>query len=164
MESFKKWLNKALGCTCVLLLAFMSGLACYQVFARYVLRAPSTVSEDILSYSFVWLALLATALVFGERDHMRMSFISDRAKGDMALVLAIFTELLIMAVAVIVFLFGGRGFMGVGALQMSPTLGISMDLVYSILPISGILIVLYNILNIAELLKTRGRTGKEEAQ
>lgn len=163
MRIVKSYLGKALGCACVVLLAFMSCLAVYQVLARYVFQAPSTMSEDILSYSFVWLSLLATALVFGERDHMRMSFISDKASGDMALCLSVFGELLIMAVAVIVFLFGGKGFMGVGAMQMSPTLGISMDWVYSILPISGVLIVLYNILNIAELVRRGKEPGKEDA-
>lgn len=163
MRKLKTVLNKALGCVCALLLAFMSCLTIYQVVARYVLRDPSTVSEDILSYSFVWLSLLAATLVFGEREHMRMSFISDRVKGDAAVCLAVFSELLVMAVAVIVFLFGGYGFMGVGALQMSPTLGIGMNLVYSVLPFCGVLIVLYNIINIVQLVREGDRAKKEEA-
>lgn len=164
MRTVKKYLSKTLGCACALLLAFMSCVAVYQVVARYVLRNPSTISEDVLSYSFVWLSLLATALVFGERDHMRMSFLSDRAKGDMGVCLAVFSELLVMAVAVIVFLFGGKGFMGVGAMQVSPTLGITMDLVYAILPVSGVLIVAYAILNIAELIRYGVGESKEETQ
>lgn len=162
MRNLKKILDRVLGCVCALLLAFMSCLAVYQVVARYILRNPSTVSEDILSYSFVWLSLLAATLVFGERGHMGMSFISDRAKGDAGVCLAVFSELLVMAVAVIVFLFGGRGFMGVGALQTSPTLGIGMNLVYSVLPLCGVLIVLYSIINIAVLLREGGRRNGEE--
>lgn len=163
MRNLKTILDKVLGCVCALLLAFMACLAVYQVVARYILRNPSTVSEDILSYSFVWLSLLAATLVFGERGHMRMSFIADKAKGDSGVCLAVFSELLVMAVAIIVFLLGGSGFMGVGALQTSPTLGIGMNLVYSVLPTCGVLIVIYNILNIAVLLHGGDRRSKEEA-
>ncbi len=162
MQSAKKFLNQALGFVCAVLLAFMSCLTVYQVVARYLLRNPSTMSEDILSYSFVWLALLATALVFGERGHMRMSFLSDKAGKDLGLCLAVFSELLIMATAIVVFLSGGKGFMGVGAMQVSPTLGITMNWVYAILPLSGVLIVVYSILNIIELLQGGVQTTKEE--
>ena len=37
--------------------------------------SPSTVSEELLTYSFTWMALLSSALVFGKRDHMRMGFL-----------------------------------------------------------------------------------------
>ena len=42
--------------------------------------------------------------------------------------------------------------MGVGALQVSPTLGITMNVIYSIMPISGILVAIYSVINIMELL------------
>lgn len=42
--------------------------------------------------------------------------------------------------------------MAVGGMQMSPTLGISMDWIYVILPVSGILIALYNMINVMELI------------
>lgn len=164
MQTVKSIVNKALAGACALLLAFMTALAVYQVLARYLLQRPSTMSEDILSYSFVWLSLLGTALVFGERDHMRLSFFSDMVKGNMRLYLSVLTDLLILGVAVIVFLFGGRGFMQVGAIQVSPTLGITMDWVYAILPLSGVLIVAYCLLNIVEAVQNHSMAAKEEAQ
>ena len=63
-----------------------------------------------------------------------------------------FAELLNLFIAIIVFLFGGIKFMGVGALQVSPTLGITMNVIYSIMPISGILVAIYSVINIMELL------------
>lgn len=164
MLTVKTAVTKALGCACALLLAFMTCLAVYQVLARYVLRDPSTVSEDLLSFSFVWMSLLATALVFGERDHMRLSFFVEKMNRDMQLCLSVFAELLILAVAVIVFLFGGMGFMKVGAMQMSPTLAVTMDWIYAVIPLSGLLIVLYSVVNIVVLVQNRLRTGEEAGQ
>lgn len=151
IQTLKTWLNKVLCGVCAILLAFMTLLTSYQVFMRYILKSPSTMSEDILSYSFVWLSLLAAALVFGERDHMKLTFFVDRINKHIGLVLAIFSEILIFLTAILIFIFGGRGFMEVGILQVSPTLGITMNWIYIILPISGFLIVLYNIINIVEL-------------
>ena len=160
----KMILNKVLSAACAVLLAFMSFLTCYQVFMRYVVHRPSTMSEDILSYSFVWVSLLATALVFGERNHMNLAFFVEKLSMPMQKAAAVFAELLILAVAVVVFIFGGQGFMEVGAMQVSPTLGVTMDLIYSILPVSGVLIGLYNVINIVEILTGTLALGKEDTE
>ena len=148
----KTWLNKILSVTVALLFAFMSFLAIYQVFMRYILKHPPTMSEDILSYSFVWISLLATALVFGEREHMNLTFFLDKFSPIAKLFLSVLSEILVMATAFVVLLTGGMSFLNVGAIQVSPTLGITMDMVYLILPFSGILIILFNFINIAELI------------
>lgn len=152
INALKNNLNRVLSAICAIMLAFMTLVATYQVFARYILKNPSTMSEDILSYSFVWTSLLATALVFGERDHMNLTFFIDKTNPLIRLCLSIFSEVLIMIIAIVVFIFGGKGFMNVGSMQISPTLGITMNLVYMILPISGILTIIYNIINIFQLI------------
>lgn len=162
IKKLKTLLNKTLSASCAALLAFMSILTCYQVFMRYVIRRPSTISEDILSYSFVWVSLLATALVFGEQDHMNLSFFTDKLNNKARKIVLIFSELLILTIAVLVFVYGGQGFMMVGALQVSPTLGITMNYIYSILPVTGVLIGLYSIINIVEI-ATKTDTKEKEA-
>lgn len=164
MKKVRSIMDKVLGAICALLLAFMTLLATYQVVTRYAFKAPSTMSEDILSYSFVWVSLIGTALVFGQKDHMRLSLFSDKLKGSSGLALSIFTELLIMGIAVIVLLVGGKDVVGVGALQVSPTLSITMDWIYVILPLSGILIIFYNILNIIQSVQKFNESGKGELQ
>lgn len=164
MIKVRSILDKALAGICALLLAIMTILATYQVVTRYVFKNPSTMSEDLLSFSFVWVSLLGTALVFGQKDHMRLSIIPDKLKGVGGLTLLIFTELLIMVIAVIVFLVGGKDFVGVGAIQVSPTLNITLDWIYVILPISGILIIVYNLLNIIQAIQKFNESGKEEFQ
>ena len=149
--TMKTWLNKILSCAAAALLAFMSLLAVYQVFMRYIMKNPSTMSEDILSYSFVWISLIATALVFGERDHMNLTFFLDKGTPIVKLMLSLLSESLVMIIAFMVFVVGGKKFMNVGAIQVSPTLGITMDLVYLILPVSGVLIILFSVINMIEL-------------
>ena len=164
MKKIKSVLDKLLSAACAGLLAFMTFLTIYQVAMRYIFKSPSTMSEDMLSYSFVWVSLLGTALVFGQKDHMRLSFFSDMLKGKGQLAISIFSEILILIIAIVVFWIGGKAVMGVGALQMSPTLNINMDWIYLILPVSGVLIVAYSLINIIQLIQNYNDSGKGELQ
>lgn len=148
MKNFKNKLDHVLSAVCAILLAFMTLLTIFQVFMRYVLENPSTVSEDLLGFSFVWVSLLGAALVFGQGDHIKITLVTDRLKGFGELILKIFVELLIMIISVAVFIIGGKYLMEVGAVQYSPTLGIRMHWIYIVLPLSGLLIVFYNIVTI----------------
>jgi len=164
MQQLKAIINKCLGLACALLMAFMSCLAVYQVVARYVFNNPSTISEDLLGYCFVWVSLLGAALVFGERDHMKLAYFEEKTSPELRLCMNIFSKCLILAMAVLVFLIGGTGFMNVGSIQMSPTLGITMNWIYMILPLSGVLILLYTVINAIELIQDYLKTQKGGAQ
>ena len=102
------------------------------------------------------MALLSTALVFGKRDHMRMGFLADKVTGQKKKVLEIVIELLIIAFALVVMVYGGISIMKLTMTQITASLGVSMGLIYTIIPLSGILIVVYGIMNIIDLAKGKG--------
>ncbi|ASV67208.1 TRAP transporter small permease [Cytobacillus kochii] len=164
MEKVKSVMDKTIASTCAILLAFMTLLTIYQVIMRYAFKSPSTVSEELLGYSFVWVSLLGTALVFGQKDHMKITLLSDKVKGKGQVVLSVFTELLIMAIAIGVFILGGQRFMEIGSLQLSPTINIEMHWIYIIIPICGVLIMVYNILNIIQDIQKNYKSRRGELQ
>lgn len=144
-------INKVLSAAFALLFAFMVCIGTYQIVARYFFNSPSTVSEELLTYSFTWMALLAAAYVFGKRDHMRMSFLADKITGKPKLILEIAIEILIMAMMACVMIFGGFSIMKLTMTQSTASLGIPMGVIYTIIPVSGILIFVYGLLNIVDL-------------
>ena len=152
MTNIKKLMNKILEFICSVLFVFITCVGTYQIVVRYVFNNPSTVSEELLTYSFTWLALLAAALVFGKKDHMRVSFIADKFEGKSALILGIVTELIILAFSALVLIYGGFSITKLTTTQITASLGINMSYIYMILPICGVIIVIYNILNILEYL------------
>lgn len=156
MKKLRNIIDTVLGWACVLVFALMVIVGTYQIVVRYFFNNPSTVSEELLTYSFTWMALLSTALVFGKRDHMRMGFLADKITGGKRIVLEISIELLIMAFALIVMVYGGISIMNLTMTQVTASLGVSMGLIYTIIPLSGILIVVYGILNILDLVKGKG--------
>ena len=125
----------------------------YQIVTRFVFNSPSTVSEELLTYSFAWMALLSSALVFGKRAHMRMGYWADKLTGTKKKVLELVIELIVLIFAASVMVYGGSTIMKLTMTQKTASLGIPMGIIYTVVPLSGIVIVIYAILNMIELFK-----------
>lgn len=151
LHTIRKGINLVLSFVSALIFAAMVIIGTYQIVTRFVFNSPSTVSEELLTYSFTWMALLATAYVFGKRDHMRMGFLADKFSDKAQKALSIAAEVLIMLLAGAVMVYGGVTIVQLTMTQSTASLGIPMGVVYIILPVSGILIVFYSILNIVDL-------------
>ena len=151
LNKIRKGIDIILSSACAVIFAAMVVIGTYQIITRFVFRSPSTVSEELLTYSFTWMALLSSAYVFGKRDHMRMGFMADKAGPGGQKILSIIAEVLILLLAASVLIYGGVTITKLTMTQSTASLGIPMGVVYTIIPISGVLIVVYAILNIVSL-------------
>ncbi|MDD6318451.1 MAG: TRAP transporter small permease subunit, partial [Succinatimonas hippei] len=102
------------------------------------------------------------AYVFGKRGHLAMTFLLAKFTGKPRIALDLFSEVLIFFTALFLLLIGGYDIASENSTQVTNSLGISMGLVYAVLPISGALIMIYSLLNIADLLKTFGSDKASE--
>ena len=152
VASIRKWMDKIIMGACIVLFGLMVIVGSYQIITRYFFNKPSTVSEELLTFSFVWMALLASAYVFGIRDHMRMGFLADKIQGKGRIVLDIVIEILILVFALLTLVWGGSAIMQLSMQQMTASLGVPMGYIYTILPVSGVGIVVYSILNIIDMI------------
>lgn len=151
LHKIRQVIDVTLSSLCVIIFALMVIIGTYQITTRYFFNKPSTVSEELLTYSFTWMALLASALVFGKRDHMRMGFLADKLTGTPRKILEIVIELLVMLLSGSVLVYGGATIMQLTMTQVTASLGIPMGIVYTVVPLSGVIIVFYSILNIIDL-------------
>ena len=159
LENLRKGIDFFLSRAGAVIFALMVCIGTYQIVTRYFFSRPSTVSEELLTYSFTWMALLASAYVFGKRDHMRMGFIADKVTGVPRKLLETAIELLIMVMVAGIMVYGGSALMKLTMTQKTASLGIPMGVIYTIVPISGTLVFVYGILNIIDLWR-----GKEHEQ
>lgn len=164
LNKIRKGIDIILSSACAVIFAAMVVIGTYQIVTRFIFRSPSTVSEELLTYSFTWMALLSSAYVFGKRDHMRMGFMADKAGPGGQKVLSIFAEILILVLAASVMIYGGVTITKLTMTQSTASLGIPMGVVYTIIPISGALIVFYSILNIVDLVMGVERNVKEQEE
>ena len=162
MEKLRNAINTILGWACVFVFAVMVVVGTYQIVVRYFFNNPSTVSEELLTYSFAWLSLLSAAYIFGKREHMRMGFLADKIKGGTKKGLEIVIEAVAVIFAVVVMVYGGFNIMGLTMAQTTASLPVTMGVVYTVLPLSGIVIAIYGVLNIIDLAHGKGLTLDEE--
>ena len=153
METLRKRLDKVVEFICCTLLALMTILVTWQVVSRYVLNNPSTVTEELVLFSFVWMGLLGGAYLFGKNEHMAMTFLFDKLSEKNQIKVRIFFELVIMAFAVFILVFGGWNMSKLSMGQLSSSLQIPMGYIYLALPLSGITTMIYNALNISDIIK-----------
>ena len=65
LHKIRQVIDVTLSSLCVIIFALMVIIGTYQITTRYFFNKPSTVSEELLTYSFTWMALLASALEIG---------------------------------------------------------------------------------------------------
>ena len=162
MHKVRAGIMRILGIVIICLFAMMTVIGTYQIVTRYFFNRPSTVSEELLTYSFTWMALLASAYVFGKRDHMRMGFLADKITGPARKCLEIAIDLLTFAFAGVVMVYGGISITKLTMIQTTASLRVPMGYIYVIVPVTGLPIMLFSLMNAADMMH-RDFSGKEEA-
>lgn len=151
MKQVRKYLNYALNALAGGSFLAMVLLTCWQVFTRYILRNPSTWSEEMVSYLFAWMALLGSSLVVGERGHMNIPIIVERFGDNERKFFAIFGEIVACLFASVILVYGGIQITSLAMGQMTSSLGVPIGIFYVVLPLSGVLNIIYTILNIIDI-------------
>lgn len=131
--------------------AILTLLAVWQVVTRYFLDNPSTWSEELASYMFAWVTLLGAAYVFGQMGHMNIPILIDRLSEKGQKILMVLIQLIILAFALVVLVYGGYEITLLTMGQMSSSLGVPMGYFYLSLPISGTFTTIYTILNLYDI-------------
>ena len=153
MTEIRNLLNKIILSICVVLFMFMTVVGTYQILVRYIFRSPSTVSEELISYSFAWMSMFAASYIFGKRDHMRMVFFIEKFNKEVQNKVGILAEIVVLLFAVGVLISGGTYIATLSMTQTTPALGISMGYIYMVLPVCGIITSIYSVLNIFDFIK-----------
>ena len=150
MKAFKNGLDRFLAAVCIIDFIVMVLLTVYQVVVRYVFKSPSSVSEVLARYCFVWLILLSATYVFGQRDHICISFLKDKLQGSARQMIDAIIEVVIIIFSGLVLVYGGIVITTMNMLQYDSILKIPTGTIYSIIPISGVLIIFYSLYNLVE--------------
>ena len=119
-----------------------------QVFTRYVLNDPSIFTEETSRLAIIWLSLLGTAYACGRLEHMAYTMFPEKLKDGALLAHMRTVAIVVLLFAVTVMCYGG-GRLVMRALQFnqrSATLALPMGYIYLCIPISGLLIVFYQLL------------------
>jgi len=145
VDSAKRVLDTILYWITVVLFALLVVVVVWQIFSRQVLGDPSTWTEEGARMTFVWLGLFASAFVFGERGHIAVEYVARKFPARGEKVLSIVVQVIVLAFAVIVLVWGGWRASQNAWLQNLSALPFTLGQMYLALPISGVLIAFYSL-------------------
>ena len=151
MKQLRRVLNYSLNVLAGGSFLAMIALTCWQVFTRYVLKNPSSWSEEMVSYLFAWMSLFGASLVVGERGHMNIPIVVERMGAKGRKFFAIFAEIVALIFAGVILVYGGIQITNLAMGQMTSALGLPVGVFYVVLPISGVINIVYTILNIVDI-------------
>lgn len=163
MRAIRHWLDKTIevfGCGLMIVMVLV---ACWQVISRYVFNAPSTFSEEFLRFSLVWLSVIGLAYVSGKREHIALTLFLDKCPAKLAGYWNIIIQVVFILFSIYILIIGGWRVSSNAMMQISPVLQLSMGKVYYALPLSGVLTIIYCVLNIVDLIKETQRSNAAES-
>lgn len=150
MVKVKQGMSYVLARLCTLLLVMMTLLVLWQVFSRYVLNAPSSFTEELVRYFLIWTGFIGAAYAFSTREHMALTFLRDKLPTDKIRLVTIIVDAIILIFALSILVVGGIKLAVAAKMEYSALLGIPRSLVYAMAPISGVFIIVAQIVNLYE--------------
>lgn len=131
----------------------------WQVLSRYVSPRPSTVTDELARFAFMWIGLLGAAQATALKQHLAIDLLAMKLQGKAKQSLNILIECSIIAFASLVMIYGGitltlRTFANN---QITPSLQWPMGYVYMVVPIAGTLMVFFALVDIINTLRNRNR-------
>jgi TRAP-type C4-dicarboxylate transport system permease small subunit len=161
VRDVKLQLDRFLGWTVVVLMAAITLNVLWQVFTRFILRDPSSFTDELARYMLIWLGLLGAAYVMGQRGHLAIDVLVNRMPVRIALVIDAIILIAVLMFTVGVMVVGGVNlvFLTHSLEQISPALNVSLGVVYLALPLSGVMIAFYAAVFLLDVV--RAYSGKE---
>ncbi|MDT0688952.1 TRAP transporter small permease [Salegentibacter sp. F188] len=143
----KKKLDKTLGGILVLLMVLMVISVLWQVFSRYLLDSASSFTEELSRYLFIWIGILGAAYASGQQTHLAIDILPPKLNPVNRVRLRIGINILIILFSLTVLVIGGGNLVYINYLlgQYSAALNLPLSSVYTVVPISGILVIYYKV-------------------
>ena len=151
MNATRRALERLLAATIAVLMTAMVLNVLWQVFSRFVLRTPSSHTEELARYLMIWLGLLGGAYGVGTKSHLAVDYFMAGLQAAV--------ELAVLVFAAAVMVGGGVRLMWVTFTlgQTSAALGLKLGYVYAAVPLAGACIVVFSVASLAAL-----RRGDDE--
>jgi TRAP-type C4-dicarboxylate transport system permease small subunit len=153
MDTLFKFLRKTLYGISVAAMVVMLAVIFMQVITRYIFGFSFEWSEELARFLFVWVVFLGSALIMGEEGHLAVELLPRILKGTKpGFVLNLFINAC-GYVFIFILIVQGWKMTETMTFQTAPGLGISMSYVYAIMPLSGVLMLLYHMKDTVKIFK-----------
>jgi len=142
----RQYLIKVLEFVVIVITALLVMDVTWQVFTRFILKTPSTWTEELATMLLMWMALLGAGVAFHRKGHLGVDYFVNKLSPQYKTAVELIVYLVIACFAIIV-MYGGYRIVAFTLLtnQLSAALQIKMGYVYLSLPISGFFIFILSL-------------------
>ena len=144
-------LKTILAAVSVTLFTVLVATTTWQVVSRQILNEPSTWSEELARLLFVWLSFLGSAFLFGERGHIAVDFLARKLPFAGQRVAQIFVQAMVLLFALVGLVWGGYLAASIAWEQNLTALPVTIGWVYLVIPIAGVFIAIFALMDIVGL-------------
>ncbi|MGA4506966.1 TRAP transporter small permease [Propionibacteriaceae bacterium G1746] len=152
VTSAQKVVDKVIAGICLVVFVALVAIVTWQVFTRQVLNNSAPWTEEAARYAFILLAMFAAAYVFSERGHIAVEMLLEKLPKGPQLWMSVLIEAIVAFFIGSSFVYGGWLLSQNAWNQHSATLPVTVGQVYSLMPIAGIIILFYCVVNVINLL------------
>lgn len=131
-----------------LLLAWIALVVCANVFTRFFLSSSLVWSDELARFSLIWATFLGAAVVVRYNDHITVDVFMAGAPRQLRWLTALLRHLVTIGLSLLLIYFGIEQ-VGMQSVQLSTALQLNMGAVYLVLPISGLYMLVYSLINLA---------------
>jgi TRAP-type C4-dicarboxylate transport system permease small subunit len=130
----------------------------WQVFTRFVLRDPSSFTEEAARYMMIWVGLLGSAYAAGKKSHLALDLVTAKLQGSRKRISEIIIQSVVLVFTLAVMVGGGGRLVWIQLSlgQQSAALQLKSGYVYLVVPLAGVFIAFYTAIFLVEAL--RGET------
>lgn len=155
MRHTKEKVDHILGWILVVLMGLSVINVLWQVFTRFVMNSPSSFTEELARYLLIWVGILGAGYGVGQRVHLALDLLPQKLTGEKRQILGLVIEACVLLFAVFVMIVGGLRLMYVQLMlgQTSAALQLPLGYVYSVVPLSGFVMVYYSLIHIGRQLE-----------
>ena len=145
-ENILRCTDKIVRLILVLLMSLLILDVFWQVIARFFMSKPSSFTEEVARFLLIWISLLGATYAYRLNSHLGFDLFVNTLSEKNAISVFKLCCLLVFIFAVLVLLVGGINLVNMtwSLEQRSPVLNIPMAYIYSVIPLSGLLFILYS--------------------
>ncbi len=146
MRKTHKVLMKLIEALLVVIFALLTLDVVWQVVSRYLVGQSSSFTEEFARFALIWLTVLGAAYINGQVEgHLSMDFLLAKLPAQKQKRNHRVIQILMACFALVVMVIGGINlvYLTLSLGQVSPALNIPLGWIYTIVPLSGCIIIFF---------------------
>ncbi|OGP62965.1 MAG: hypothetical protein A2170_03820 [Deltaproteobacteria bacterium RBG_13_53_10] len=156
MKHFYDSLEKSLKIVLMVLAGGIVATTLLQILARFVLMVSIPWTDELARYFMIWASFVGLGVAYRKRELICVAFFREKLPPHLLKVALLVSDLLCSVFAIVIVIYGFKLCL-LNAGQVSPSMRISLGIVYAIIPLGCLLFLLFAFESVFSYFSAKGR-------